>query len=135
MQICSLLDSRAAELDYAAKRTTALLSATLHARLGSLAALSLKEPAAVGFEYTVSDEGRWKVSQPQVAAAEKQQADRQQGSDGGQVGAGDGAWAAATPEAKGLQQGASGAALEQFEIPAQLRQRFVEVRRAQLLHV
>ena len=124
--MCTLLDERTAEADYAQRRTTALLSATLHARLGSLASLSLKDPAAIGFEYDLVD------GQMVVRKAPGQQ---QQALVAGAAGGGDAAaWAAATAAAGGS-AGAAGAAgpagaagdLEQFEIPAQLRQRFVEV--------
>ena len=134
-QVCELLDARSAEADYAQRRTTALLSATLHARLGSLAALSLKDPAAVGFEYELVD-GQMVVRK---APAKQQQGGGQQGSAAAAGGNADAAaWAAATAAANGAAAGcaaAGGAAasLEQFEIPAQLRQRFVEVRAGLLL--
>ncbi len=118
-QVCTLLDARSAEADYAQRRTTALLSATLHSRLGSLASLSLKDPAAIGFEYDLVD-GKMVVRK--APAQQAQQAQQQAAAGGGDAAA----WAAATAAAGGAAGAA--AALEQFEIPAQLKQRFVEVR-------
>lgn len=46
---CVCLCLRATQGPGAARRTTALLSATLHSGLGALATMSLKEPVAVGF--------------------------------------------------------------------------------------
>lgn len=120
--MCALLDARSSEADYAQRRTTALLSATLHSRLGSLASLSLKDPAAIGFEYDLVD------GQMVVRKAPGQQAQQQAQAQAAAGGGGDAAaWAAATAAAWGA-AGAAVASLEQFEIPAQLKQRFVEVR-------
>lgn len=107
--MCEELSRRSAEADYAARRTTALLSATLHSNLGSLAALSLKDPAAIGFSYRVED-GRMVVTK----AAQEAEED---GGRGGGATAGDG----------GRGERGAAPAPEQFEIPAQLRQRYVEV--------
>jgi ATP-dependent RNA helicase DDX31/DBP7 len=98
--MCALLDARCAAADYAARRTTALLSATLHSNLGSLAAMSLREPAAVGFECDMV-EGRMVVKQAQQA---------QQGQAEGEP---------AAPAAAAGQQ--------RFSLPPQLRQSFLEV--------
>ncbi|PRW60362.1 DEAD-box ATP-dependent RNA helicase 17 [Chlorella sorokiniana] len=120
-EVCALLDARSTEADYAQRRTTALLSATLHSRLGSLASLSLKDPAAIGFEYDLVD-GEMVVRK---APGQQAQRARQAAAGGGDAAA----WAAATAAVGGTTAGAAGAAaeLEQFEIPAQLKQRFVEV--------
>ncbi|KAL4427451.1 hypothetical protein ABPG77_000740 [Micractinium sp. CCAP 211/92] len=111
--VCEELSRRSAEADYAARRTTALLSATLHSNLGSLAALSLHEPAAVGFSYRMEG-GRMVVTK---AAQEAE----------GEEGGGRGGAAADAAAARGSAAARGGQSLEQFEIPAQLRQRFVEV--------
>lgn len=125
-QICTVLDQRTAEDDYAHRRTTALLSATLHSNLGSLASLSLKDPAAIGFTLQKPAEGELVVGQPAAAAAGEELA-----GDGQAAAA---AWAAATTAAGGAADAAAAAAAaqgrpapEQFQIPPQLRQRFVEV--------
>ena len=137
-----LLDERAAAEDGGARahpRQTVLLSATLHSNLGALAGLSLRSPATIGF--TARMEGGVmvleKVDPPAAGDAKhaKQQQQQQQQQrpaapglalgrdfDGGPDEAA-GAWAAAEAAAKG----GNGAALERFEIPSRLAQRFLEV--------
>ena len=138
-QIVALLDSRSAEADYAAatRRTTALYSATLHSNLGALASLSLREPAAVGFSYEMVDgamvvqrQGGQGDTEQGATQGEEAQLEHQQRRGIG----GDAAWQAATAAAAGGPAPAAGTAtgaaagqLEQFVIPAQLQQRFVEV--------
>ena len=50
-EIVGLLDEHCQAADYSQRRQTALLSATLHSNLGSLASLSLREDAAAVGEW------------------------------------------------------------------------------------
>ncbi|KAF6251247.1 DEAD-domain-containing protein [Scenedesmus sp. NREL 46B-D3] len=79
---------------------TVLLSATLHPGLAGLASLSMRQPVGVGFDAKLVD-GRLQL---QEAAGDEPGAQKQAGTGGG---------------------GAAGQ--EQFELPQQLQQRYVEV--------
>ncbi|GAB4822270.1 hypothetical protein N2152v2_009316 [Parachlorella kessleri] len=101
-EIVGLLDERCKAADYSQRRQTALLSATLHSNLGSLASLSLREDAAaIGFSYHMED-GKMVIAS-QVPGAHN---------------------GAHAPGAIAQQ---AGAGAERYEIPKQLQQRFIEV--------
>lgn len=88
------------------RRQTVLLSATLHPGLSELAGLSLQDPVGVGFKAKVVD------GQLQLAA--------EGGADGGKQ----------LEQQQGGQQGAAAAAAGgqiAFELPQQLKQKFVDV--------
>ena len=89
------------------RRQTVLLSATLVAGLEGLATLTLHDPVPVGFQTRVEG-GRLRIAP---------------GADGGGAGAHAGAPTALAAAARAPEPAATG-------IPRQLKQRFVEVRRA-----
>ncbi|KDD73095.1 DEAD/DEAH box helicase, partial [Helicosporidium sp. ATCC 50920] len=104
-QIVGVLDERREEAVPA--RTTALFSATLHANLGRLAALSLRQPVAVGFDLRGEDV----TVAPHEALDAKAAAGDEEAVEEDQV----------SSDAENVDAG-----LEKFEIPATLRQYYVE---------
>ena len=135
--IVAALDARAAEADYAQRRTTALLSATLHGSLGALASLSLRQPVAgVGFSCEAGPDGTLQIGPASAAAGAQQQQSQpppQQQLAGDAWDAVMAAAAGGTGQAGGdgqqqtAQQQQPAQQQQQYEVPSTLRQRFVEV--------